>query len=57
MVGVMRNGLRWLLSTLVISQVQAFYIPGKFQSLKDKLLIREDATLTILRSRVVNQEL
>ncbi|GAW18864.1 hypothetical protein ANO14919_083460 [Xylariales sp. No.14919] len=28
MVKIMRNGLRWLLPSLVISQVQAFYIPG-----------------------------
>jgi hypothetical protein len=29
MVGTMRSGLAWLLSSLVVSQVQAFYIPGK----------------------------
>ncbi|KAI0489503.1 endomembrane protein 70 [Xylaria cf. heliscus] len=28
MAAIMRNGLRWLLSSLIISQVQAFYIPG-----------------------------
>ncbi|KAI8629529.1 endomembrane protein 70 [Xylariaceae sp. FL1651] len=28
MVGVIGNGLKWLLSSLIVSQAQAFYVPG-----------------------------
>lgn len=36
----LRNGLKWLLSILIVSQVQAFYIPGKLNLGAQSMLTR-----------------